>query len=100
MATEQHDTEYGKRTIYRVLILIGALMGVGVFIIPRVVDVAKVSATGWVLIALWCVILVVGTFWAGRVQRRYRCPQCGAPLPMLRPEASTKYEHRFHCPTC
>ena len=100
MATEHHDKDYGKRTIFRVIILIGALMGVGVFIIPNVEYGPKVSTTGWVLIAIWSVILVVGTVWAGRVRSRYRCPKCGAQLPMLRPEASTKYQHRFHCPTC
>jgi hypothetical protein len=36
MTTQQHDKDYGERTIYRVIILIGALMGVGVFIIPNV----------------------------------------------------------------
>jgi hypothetical protein len=100
MATERHDKEYGERTIVRVIVLIGALMGVGVFIVPNVEYGPKVSRTGWVLIAIWSVILVVGTVWAGRVQRCYRCPQCGAPLPMLRPEAATKFQHRFHCPTC
>jgi hypothetical protein len=100
MATERHDKVYGERTLLRVIVLIGALMGVGVFIIPNVEYGPKVSPTGWVLIAIWSVILVVGTVWASRVQRRYRCPQCGAHLRMLRPEAATKYQHRFHCPTC
>jgi hypothetical protein len=100
MATERHDKEYGERTILRVIVLIGALMGVGVFIIPNVEYGPKVSPTGWVLISIWCVILIVGTIWAGRVRRRYRCPLCGAHLPMLPPEAATKYQHRFHCPTC
>lgn len=100
MAAERHDKEYGERTILRVFVLFGALMGVGVFITPNVEYGPKVSATGWVLITIWSAILVVGTVWAGRVQRRYRCPQCGAHLPMLPPEAATKYQHRFHCPTC
>ena len=100
MATERHDKEYGERTILRVIVLIGALMGVGVFILPNVGYGPKVSPAGWVLITIWSVILVVGTIWVGRVGRRYRCPHCGAHLPMLRPEAATKYQHRFHCPTC
>lgn len=100
MPTEQHDKDYGERTIYRVIILIAALMGVGVLIIPNVEYGPKVSTVGWVLIAIWSAVLVVGGVWAGRVQARYHCPKCGARLPMLRPEASTKYQHRFHCPTC
>jgi predicted RNA-binding Zn-ribbon protein involved in translation (DUF1610 family) len=100
MTTEQHDKDYGERTIYRVIILIGALMGVGVFIIPNVEYGPKVSKAGWVLITIWLAILVVGGVWAGRVQARYHCPKCGARLPMLRLEKSTNYQHRFHCPTC
>ena len=100
MASEQHDKDYGERTIVRVITLIGLLIGVGVFIIPNVEYGPKVSKAGWVLITIWSVILVVGGVWAGRVQRRYRCPKCGAQIPMLRPEASTKHQHRFHCPTC
>jgi hypothetical protein len=93
MPTEQHDKDYGERTLYRVIIIIGALMGVGMFIIPSVQYGPKISTAGWVLIVIWCVILVVGTVWGCRVQRRYRCPKCGAHLPMLRPEAATKYQH-------
>jgi hypothetical protein len=78
MATERHDKEYGERTLVRVIVLIGTLMGVGVCIIPNVDYGPRVSPTGWVLIVTWSVILVVGTVWAGRVQRRYRCPRCGA----------------------
>jgi hypothetical protein len=100
MAKEQEDKEYGGRTIGRVIVLAGALMGIGAFIIPNVERGPQVSTAGWVLIAIWCVVLVVGTVWAGRVQRRYRCPKCGAQLPMLRPEASTRFQHRFHCQTC
>ena len=100
MAAEQHDNDYGYRTLVRVIVLMVALGLVGVFILPNVEHGPKVSPTGWVLIAIWSVILVVGTIWANRVQSRYRCPQCGAHLPMLRPEAATKYQHRFHCPTC
>jgi hypothetical protein len=100
MATERHDKEYGERTILRVILLIAALMGVGVFIIPNVEYGPKISPVGWVLISIWSMILIVGTIWAGRVQRRYRCPQCGAQLPMRHPEAATKYQHRFHCPKC
>lgn len=100
MAMERYDKEYGGRTIVRVILLIGALIGVGVFIIPNVEYGPKVSPIGWALISIWGVILVVGTVWAGRVQSRYRCPQCGAQLPMLRPESSTNYQHRFQCSTC
>lgn len=100
MATEQHDKNYGERTIVRVIVLIGALMGIGVFIIPNVGYGPKISTAGYVLIAIWCVVLLVGSVWASRVQRRYHCPKCGARLPMLRPEASTKYQHRFHCESC
>jgi DNA-directed RNA polymerase subunit RPC12/RpoP len=100
MAAEQHDKDYGYRTMVRVIVLISALMLVGAFIVPNVEYGPKVSPIGWVLITIWSVILVVGTIWASRVQRRYRCPRCRAQLPMLRPEASTKYQHRFHCPAC
>lgn len=92
MSTEKHDTAYGERTILRVIILIGALMGVGVFIIPNVEYGPKVSPLGWGIIALWSVILVAGTIWAGRVQRRYHCPECSSgsrhqtPAPLSLPD--------------
>ena len=100
MATEQHNKDYGKRMVVRAIVLIGALMGLGVFIIPSVERWPAVSTAGWVLISIWCVLLVVGTVWAARVQLNYRCPKCGARLPMLRPETSTRYQHRFYCTAC
>jgi hypothetical protein len=100
MPVEQHDKNYGERTIYRVLIVMGALMGFGVLMLAGVKDSPPVTTTGWVLISIWSAILIIGTVWACRVQTRYRCPKCGARLPMLRPEASTKYEHQFHCSAC
>jgi DNA-directed RNA polymerase subunit RPC12/RpoP len=100
MAIEQHDKEYGNRTLYRAMVLIASLMGIGVFIIPLLEKGGKLSIAGYVLITIWCVVLVIGTRWAGQVQRNYRCSKCGAHLPMLRPEASTKYQHRFHCVHC
>jgi hypothetical protein len=100
MATEQHDKDYGDRKLHRVMILIAALMGVGVFVIPNVEYGPKITTSGYVLITIWTLILVGGGFWAGQVQARYRCPKCGAYLPMLQPEASTKYQHRFYCRTC
>jgi len=100
MPAEKHDKEYGERTIYRVIIVIGALMGVGVLIVASLEKGPPLSTIRWVLISIWCAILVVGTVWACRVQHCYCCPKCGARLPMLRPEASTKSQHRFHCPAC
>jgi predicted RNA-binding Zn-ribbon protein involved in translation (DUF1610 family) len=100
MATEQHDQEYGNRTITRVFILIGVLIGLGIFIIPNIEPGPKLSLTGWILAAVWCVTLVVGISWGTRLQRHYHCPKCGAKLPMLPLEAATKHQHRFHCQSC
>ncbi len=100
MATEQHDKDYGDRTLYRVMILIAALLGLGVFIIPNVEYGPKITTAGYVIITFWTLILVVGCFWVGQVQARYRCVKCGAHLPKLQPEASTKYQHRFYCKNC
>ena len=103
MAKEQHDNEYGNQTILRVGILIVALMVVGVptAFIPGIIDYGpKVSPMGWVLVSMWTLILIIGTIWVVRVQRCYHCPKCGVHLPMLRPEKSTKYQHRFYCATC
>ena len=85
MATEQHDKDYGDRTMYRAIILISALMLVGMCIIPNVAYGPKVSTAGRILTTIWVVILVVGGVWAGRVQRRYRCPKCGAQLRCFAP---------------
>ena len=100
MAVEQHDKDYGERTITRVIVLFGALIGIGVFIIPNVECGPKISTAGCVLIAIWSAILVAGVIWGTRVQRRYNCPKCGTGLPMSRTEAATKHQHRFHCKTC
>ena len=100
MAVEQHDKDYGERTMPRVIVVIGALIGVGVFIIPNVQHGPKISTAGYVLIAIWSAILVAGVIWGTRVQRRYQCPKCGTHLPLLPTEAATRYQHRFHCKTC
>ncbi len=100
MSTEPHDKAYGERTIVRVITVIGALMFVGVFMIPTVIEPPKFSPVGYVPMVVWGLVLVVGTVWACRVQYRYCCPKCGTRLPPLPPEASTKYQHRFHCKTC
>ena len=57
---------------------IGALIGVGLPIIPNVEHGLKFTTKGWMLLSIWSVILVAGAIWAGMVQRRYRCPKCGA----------------------
>ena len=100
MTTEQHDNSYGERTILRVIVLIGSLVGIGVFIIPHVDHAARISAVGFVLIVIWVLVLVVGGIWASRIRRHYCCPKCGERLPMLAPEADTNYQHRFHCLAC
>jgi hypothetical protein len=98
--TVEHDKTYSGRTIVRVIVLIGLLIGIGAFIIPNVDYGPKVSKAGWVLISIWTSVLVIGGLWVGRVQANYHCPKCGARLPMLPVEVSTKFQHRFWCETC
>ena len=100
MAVEQHDKDYGERTMTRVIVVIGALIGVGVCILPNVESGPKISTAGYVLIAIWSAILVAGVIWGTRIQRRYHCSKCGTHLPRLRTEAATRYQHRFHCKAC
>ena len=97
---EKRDKEYGYRTIKRVFALIFALMVIGVFIVPTVVLPGHFTSAGYVVAAIWLMVLVAGTTWTCRVQYRYRCPQCGAHLPPLPTDASTRRQHRFHCSAC
>jgi DNA-directed RNA polymerase subunit RPC12/RpoP len=100
MATERHDRGYGERTLVRVITVIGALMFVGVFAIPTVIEPPKITPIGYAILAIWGLVLVVGTVWTCRVQYRYHCSKCGAHLPPLPSEAKTKHQHRFHCKAC
>ena len=100
MSQERHDAEYGDQKLLRVSVLIVALMGVGLCIAPQLGASAGMTPGLWILIALWMLILVGGGIWVGRVQSEYRCRLCGRRLAMLPTQAATKYQHRFHCPTC
>jgi hypothetical protein len=100
MPIEKRDEEYGYRTLIRVFALIFSLMFVGVFIIPTAVTPGHFTPAGYVVAAIWIIVLVVGTIWCARVRATYRCPGCGASLPPLKSEKSTDYEHRFLCECC
>lgn len=100
MAQERHDSEYGDQKLLRVSVLIVALLGVGLCIAPNLDRSTGITPALGGLMGLWVLILIVGGIWVGRVQARYRCPQCGRHLAMLKTEATTKFQHRFHCPTC
>ena len=100
MPVEKRDEEYGYRTLTRVFALIFSLMFVGVFIIPTAVTPGHFTPAGYVVAAIWLMILVFGSIWGARVRSSYRCPGCGASLPPLKPEKSTNYEHRFLCESC
>lgn len=101
MANEQRDEHYGRRTMSRGLMLIGALMVVGLCIVTQIEEgPGYFTSTGWALIGIWLVFLIVGIVWVQAVKRGYRCPKCATLLPMMRREASTQYEERFHCQKC
>jgi len=100
MRVEQHDKAYGKRTIKRVIVVIAALIGIGVFMIPTVFGGPRITTVGYILIGVWGFVLAIGVIWAARVRSRYYCPRCGAHLPPLESDASTNYQHRFQCTAC
>jgi hypothetical protein len=100
MRIEKRDEEYGGRTLTRVFALILSLMLVGVFFIPTVVMPGHFTTAAYVVATIWLIVLVFGNIWCNRVRSRYRCPECGASLPSLKSEKSTKYEHRFLCVRC
>ena len=64
MAIEKRDEEYGYRTLTRVFALIFSLMFVGVFIIPTAVTPGHFTPAGYVVAAIWLIILVVTGFLA------------------------------------
>ena len=75
MANEKRDKHYAQRAMNRCLIHIGVLMVVGLGIVTQMHP--EITSEG-----------------------PDRCPKCGTPLPMMRREASSKYEERFHCERC
>jgi len=100
MAVEQRDEEYGGRTLSRVLVLIFALMFVGLMAIPTIIEPRHFTPAGYVVSAIWLVLLLAGTIWCTKVRSTYRCPKCGAQLPALEAEPGSNFEHRFFCGSC
>jgi len=101
MANEKRDKHYAQRAMNRCLIHIGVLMVVGLGIVTQIEEGPRHFSTfGWILIWIWLALLVAGIVWVTAVKRGYRCPKCGTPLPMMRREASSGYEERFHCDHC
>ena len=83
-----------------VIVLIVVLMALGGLLLLVIGQPPKWNIAGFVVLGGWLLVLVLGTAWLMKAAKRYNCPQCGAQLPRLAPEASANYEHRFLCKRC
>ena len=81
-------------------VLPGAVTALGGLLLLVIGQPPTWNAAGFTMLALWLVVLVVGTVWVRKTASRYNCPQCGARLPRLHAEGSDTSEHRFLCRHC
>ena len=100
MPQKCRDRSYGRRKFGGSIGLLLLLI-----LIARLVELLageprKLTAGAIVVGTIGFGVLVIGTTWLIRLRSRYRCPQCGAHLPPLEPEAVTGHEHCFLCERC
>ena len=100
MPQERKDENYSPAALSGVVVFIVVLMALGGVLLLVIGQPPTWNAAGFTMLALWLVVLVVGTVWLRKAASRYNCPQCGARLPRLHAEGSDTSEHRFLCRHC
>ena len=99
MPNERKDPDFGMRVLIRV---VGSILGPSLLLLPFLFPLRSPQKP-WeiaLFIAAPLSTAITGCALLYRLHHRYRCPQCGTRLPFERPEASTRYEHRYYCRDC